>query len=119
LALAITITLDPLLVDTPAPSEQEPVPVPETQTEPAAPRSVVVEPRPAGKPLAGDSGHESASPSLSWHATAAAIGALETAPQPALGGRLGVAVRRERWALGVEGWSTLPAARATTDGGEV
>jgi hypothetical protein len=121
LALAISITLDPLHVDTPAPAEPEavPVPVPETQPEPTAPPVVAVEPRPAGKPLARDSGNESESPSLSWHATAAAIGALETAPQPALGGRLGVAVRRERWSLGVEGWSTLPAAGAATDGGEV
>lgn len=71
------------------------------------------------KPADRGRSRDDAAPSFSWYATAAAIGALETAPVPAFGGRLGVAMRRGRWSLGVEAWSTLPAAREGTDGGEV
>ncbi len=124
LALAISITLDPLHAATSTPAEPEPpaapppaaddVATPADAAPPVAtPPAVARQDRaPAGK--VGTAGER-----VTWHVGAAAIGALEAAPHLAFGGRLALAARRGRWALGVEGWSTLPSAQAGADGGEV
>ena len=122
LALAISITLDPMHVEPVAeikpisppeaappeepqpPSEPEPEAAPAPVTQPARPRDRV--PRAPREPV-------------TWHVAAAAIGALEAAPHPTWGGRLGLAARRGRWSVGVEGWATMPAAEAGISGGEV
>ena len=109
-------------MDAPAPASAEPAADPvahaEPEPEPEEAPSIVPAPQPA-EPEDRNTKRGNARASLSWHATAAAMGAWETAPRLALGGRLGVAARRERWSLGLEAWSTLPAARAGTYGGEV
>jgi hypothetical protein len=122
LALAISITLDPLQVELPAPAAVATPPVEEAEEQPEPPpeeAASVLAPEPP--PTQRDKGpaRSSASAPLGWFATAAAIGALELAPELAIGGRLQVGVRRGRWSLGAEAWGTLPSARASSDGGEV
>lgn len=122
LALAISITLDPLHVEPTA--ENKPVLSPEPEAEPQAPEAPSepdVAPAPAiakAEPPAGRAAEAVRKP-VTWHASAAAIGALEAAPRLAFGGKLGVAARLGRWSLGVEAWSTLPATQAGALGGEV
>lgn len=122
LALAISITLDPLHVEPTA--ENKPVLSPEPEAEPQAPEAPSepdVAPAPAiakAEPPAGRAAEAVRKP-VTWHASAAAMGALEAAPRLALGGKLGVAARLGRWSLGVEAWSTLPATQAGALGGEV
>lgn len=123
LALAISITLDPLHVESSAASEPEPPVAPTTLTD--APTSndtppvAVVAPPLAARPDPGRRrDHSSTGESVTWHVGAAAIGALDAAPHLAFGGRVAVSARRGRWALGVEGWSTLPSAQAAPAGGE-
>jgi hypothetical protein len=123
LALAISITLDPLHVEPVA--EIKPVFPPEAAAPPQEPQAPT-EPRPqlAEAPVARAERPstrvvETLREPVTWHVAAAAIGALEAAPQLALGGRLAVAARLGRWSLGVEAWSTLPTTQANVLGGEV
>lgn len=123
LALAISITLDPLHVEPTA--ENKPVlsPEPPATHEPEAPSEPVPDdaPAPAIVPAEPPSKRvaEAVHKPMTWHASAAAMGALEAAPRLAFGGKLGVAARLGRWSLGVEAWSTLPATQAGALGGEV
>jgi hypothetical protein len=123
LALAISITLDPLHVEPAAgikpvlpPEAAAPPPEPQTPTEP--------QPQIAEAPVARAERRskriaETLGEPVTWHVAAAAIGALEAAPQLAFGGRLAVAARRGRWSLGLEAWSTLPTTQTNALGGEV
>lgn len=122
LALAISITLDPLHVDAPTPPPVEALPSPrndDTSNEPDAglevtptasvvpvDRAPIRPPRPEQEPV-------------TWHVAAAAIGALDVGPQFAMGGRVGVAAKRGRWSLGIEALGTLPSTQATAQAGEV
>ena len=121
LALAISITLDPLHVEAAAAAEPEPAEAPppppidvatpnDAPSLPAPPPAVRRDRRPS---------RNATNERVTWHVGAAAIGALEAAPHLAFGGRLALMARRRRWALGVEGWSTLPSAQAGAAGGEV
>lgn len=124
LALAISITLDPLHVEPTAenkpisPAEPAAPPQePQAPSEPVpdvAPAPAIAKAEPPAKRVA-----EAVRKPVTWHVGAAAIGALEAAPQLAFGGKLGVAARLGRWSLGVEAWSTLPATQAGALGGEV
>ena len=123
LALAISITLDPLHVESVA--ENKPISPPEVAPE-EPPVPVEPEPRPvAEQPRFARAERLPRRPPaaprepVTWHVAAAAIGALEAAPQLTWGGKLGLAARRGRWSLGVEAWSTLPAAETGPWGGEV
>jgi hypothetical protein len=121
LALAISITLDPLHVEAPLPPD---VPVPPT---PADPSEGVAEAEPVTTPPTAAVRRDSVpirirkreQERMTWHVAAAAIGALEVGPQFAMGGRVGVAAKRGRWSLGLEAWSTLPSTQATPQTGEV
>jgi hypothetical protein len=123
LALAISITLDPLHVAAPAPEAAEPPAAPEPSvndvaTPPIQSAPVVTRPG-AARDRASVPSFDTKRERVTWHIGAAAIAALEAAPDLAFGGRLALAARRGRWSLGVEGWTTLPAAQAADDGGEV
>ena len=127
LALAISITLDPLHVEAPATSpagvtppsadapERTVPPLAEPTAAPSAELTAVSPPagaRPDRAPV------RSREP-VTWHITGAAIGALNVGPHFVMGGRLGVVAKRGRWALGIEAWSTFPSAQATSQAGEV
>ena len=126
LSLAISITLDPLHLEPSADAAAKP---PEDVTAEAAPApspaDAIDEPVPLVTPPANRRAERTrgARPRpnqlITWHVTAAALGALETAPHMTLGGRLGIAARRARWSLGLEAWSTLPATLTAAEGGEV
>jgi len=124
LALAISITLDPLHVESPAvapalsPAEVPPpadaspnAPEPEPVTGPAP----AVAPRDRATTLPRRVQRER----VTLHVAAAALGTLAASPHFAMGGRLAVLAKRGRWALGVEAWSTLASAQAAARGGEV
>jgi hypothetical protein len=119
LALAISITLDPLRVASPAtaaePTEARPLPedviTTPQDTLPVTPPTQARD-RPAPRRIpAGER--------LTWHVGAAAVGALEATPHLTLGGRLAVAARRGRWSIGAEGLRTLPSTENGVGGGEV
>jgi len=122
LALAISITLDPLHVDSPAaapdvsaaeasPSTEEPPSVsePDLAPAPAAPRH----------DRAPTVARKAQPEPVTWHVAAAALGTLAAAPQLAMGGRLALTARRGRWGLGIEAWSTFASTEAAARGGEV
>ncbi len=93
LTLAISIAIDPVAL-TRAAEPAAPIP--------AAPTVVVVQapepPKPPERP-----------PTPTWfEASLVAVGAIEAAPQPSLGVAAGVALRRPRWSLGLEGRADLP-----------
>jgi hypothetical protein len=126
LALAISITLDPLHVDAAPGATAEPTPEKAEAAEPtkdtaamadepisAAP-APILRPPAAPKPRRVDRG-----PLLTWHISAAALGAFEVTPQLSFGGRLGIGARRGRWSVGLEGWTTFPTEQESDDGGEV
>lgn len=127
LALAISITLDPLHVDVapapaaepateptavaetpPLPAADAPVKAPETALAPASPpRDLVVEP-------------DYTKPSrASWHVAASVLSAIALAPGVAFGGRLGLEGRLQRWSLVLEGWGALPTTSAVAGGGAI
>ena len=121
LALAISITLDPLHVEAPLPPPPAEVPSqPADSSESVV--SLAAEPALAPSPAVAleDRGPvrsrepRSQPPPVTWHVAGAAIGALNVGPTFAMGGRLGVTARRGRWALGVEAWSTFPSTQATS-----
>jgi hypothetical protein len=58
-------------------------------------------------------------PPLTWHLSAAALGAYEVTPQFSFGGGLGIGARRGRWSVGLEGWTTFPTEQESDAGGEV
>jgi hypothetical protein len=121
LALAISITLDPLHVEAPEPPV---VPVPPA---PADASESIPEAEPATPALTAAVRRDSApirtrkraQVRMTWHVAAAAIGALNVGPQFAMGGRAGLAARRGRWSLGLEALSTLPSTQATSQVGKV
>jgi hypothetical protein len=121
LSLAISITLDPLYVEPPAsppttPAAEAPEPVPPGPVASAAPPAGRAVNRQPERPRAV---HLKPNPPVTWHVSAAAIGAVETAPHMTFGGRLGIDARRARWSIGLEAWSTLPATRTAAEGSEV
>jgi hypothetical protein len=122
LALAISITLDPLHVEAPEPPEVQVSPPP------APPSEVVAEAEPVTTLPAAAVRRDNAPirrtrklepERMTWHVTAAAIGAFDVGPQFAMGGRVGVAAKRGRWSLGIEALGTLPSTQATAQAGEV
>jgi hypothetical protein len=125
LALAISITLDPLHVEAPL---RPPADVPSRPADPPeSGEPLTPEPATAPTPAVAAVAVEDRRPVLSrgprwqpqpvtWHVAGAAIGALNVGPQFAMGGRLGVTARRGRWALGIEGWSTFPSTLASQTG---
>jgi len=121
LALAISITLDPLHVAAPAEPEPPVAPPPpdDVAISPDASPPVVAPPAVARQDRAPVRKLAAQGERVTWHVGAAAVGAIEVAPHLALGGRLGLAARRGRWSLGLEGWLTLPSTQAGADGGEV
>jgi len=122
LALAISITLDPLRTEPSVedpPSEAPPVPSSDPPSPPLP--APAIAPPPAStraEPRSIRSAQRAKQPTT-WYVTAAAIGALEAAPHFAFGGRLALTARRGRWALGLEGWSILPSVQSAPNGGEV
>ena len=124
LALAISITLDPLHVASAAPAAAGPpaalamppddIATPQEDTLPP-----VVSPPAAPRDRAPVLDHGRKAERTTWHVGAAAIGALEATPHLALGGRLALAARRGRWSLSVEGLRTLPSTESGAEGGQV
>jgi hypothetical protein len=124
LALAISITLDPLHVASPAPPEPAPAAAPPPTPVEVAPPAAAPPPAPVRPPRSSTTRALRGKPSdsgerLTWRVGAAGIGAVEVAPHFALGARVVLEARRGLWALGLEGWGTLPAAQAGAEGGEV
>jgi len=121
LALAISITLDPLRVEAAGPPD---VQVPPTPTDPSEgePEAAPVT-TPSTAPVRRDSApvrtRKQGQERMTWHVAAAAIGALDVGPQFAMGGRVGVTSKRGRWSLGIEAWGTLPSTQAAPLAGEV
>jgi hypothetical protein len=120
LALAISITLDPLHVDVPpVAAEPEPADVIESEPPPAA----AAEPPPAAEPAT--SARDVAKPTQrrapgpSWHARAGVLSAVALAPEVSFGARLGLESRLRRWSLALEGWATLPTTSQVSGGGAI
>jgi hypothetical protein len=122
LALAISITLDPLHGDGPkarsAQAAEEPptevTPAPEPISAPApesrpsrAVRDVLV------RPIVRES------PRSTWHGEVAAFSALGFAPAATFGTRLGLEARLARWSVALEGWAVLPATTQVSGGGAI
>jgi hypothetical protein len=123
LALAISITLDPLHVASPAPAAPSPpaaLPMPPDDiATPQETRQPVVSPPVTPRDRTVVLHRSPKAERMTWHVGAAAIGALEAAPHLALGGRLALTARRGRWSLSVEGLRTLPSTQSGGDGGQV
>jgi hypothetical protein len=138
LALAISITLDPMRLAPPASAAEgasppasdagamrasEPNPEPELA-------AVVESPRSDHQQTSAALGRERAvadepprnigvAPAVVLQAHAGGVGALAALPHPALGARVGVGLRRAALSLSLEGWATLPSSQGATGGREV
>jgi hypothetical protein len=119
LSLAISITLDPLHVDAAA-TEPEAEPPAAVEESVATETSELPEPAPVSRPR--DVPRRSPprnSIKSSWHVSGGALTAYALAPRVTLGARVGLAVRRVRWSLALEGWTVLPTAWALEGGGQL
>jgi len=117
LALAISITLDPLHVDSPTAPEPEPEKNPPADTAVASAGDAdaiapVAEPATVLAARFKDAAPARSSREpvdLVWRAQVSGFGALALARDESFGGRLGLETGRGRWSLALEGWAALPA----------
>jgi hypothetical protein len=128
LALAISITLDPMRVEAPSspePAAPEPKPTSEATGEPdaahddTAPPAEALPPAALGPPTPVANATREIDRRLSLRAQVGVVTHAGNVPQFAVGGRAGVGAELARFSIWFEGQASLPTSESVADGGEV